>query len=93
MRYWLFNYGVQGVFDKAAGLVIGRARGYSDAEKAELDAMILETVVGQFGATDLMIVSNMDFGHTDPQWILPLGIRAELDSTAGSFRLLDPAVA
>ncbi len=93
VRYWLFNYGVQGAFDRASGLLIGRARAYTDAEKAELDTMILDTVVGQFGATDLTIVSNMDFGHTDPQWILPLGILAELDSTVGSFRLLEPAVA
>ena len=93
VRYWLFNYGVQGAFERASGLLVGRARGYSPAEKAELDAMIVDTVVGQFGATHLTIVTNMDFGHTDPQWILPLGVLAELDSEAGSFRLLEPAVA
>ena len=54
--------------------------------------MIVDTVVGQFGATDLTVVTNMDFGHTDPQWILPLGVLAELDTDAGSFRLLEPAV-
>jgi muramoyltetrapeptide carboxypeptidase LdcA involved in peptidoglycan recycling len=92
VRYWLFNYGVQGVFDWASAMIFGRARGYSDDEKIKLDEMIVETVVNQFGATDLTIVTNMDFGHTDPQWILPLGIRAELDNTAKSFRLLEPAV-
>ena len=91
-RYWLFNYGVQGVFDRAAGLLIGRARGYSDAEKAALDAMVQEVVAGQFGAVDLPIVTNMDFGHTDPQSIMPLGVLAELDSDACTFRLLEPAV-
>lgn len=92
VRYWLFNYGVQGVFERASGLLVGRARGYSEAQKAALDAMIVDTVVGQFGATDLTVVTNMDFGHTDPQWILPLGVLAELDTDAGSFRLLEPAV-
>lgn len=92
IRYWLFNYGLQGVFDRAAGLLIGRARDYTADEKAELDQMILETVVHQFGARDLPIITNMDFGHTDPQWILPLGISAELDCEQKSFRLLEAAV-
>jgi muramoyltetrapeptide carboxypeptidase LdcA involved in peptidoglycan recycling len=92
VRYWLFNYGIQGVFDYASALVVGRARGYSDDEKRGLDEMIRDTVVDQFGATNLTIVTNMDFGHTDPQWILPLGIRAEIDHAKQSFRLLEPAV-
>lgn len=91
VRYWLFNYGVQGVFERASGLLIGRARGYTDEEKAELDRMIIEVVVGEFSATNLTIVSNMDFGHTDPQWILPLGVRATLDCTTQTFRLVESA--
>ena len=89
---WLRNYGVQGVFDRVAAVLIGRARGYSDAEKAELDEMVLRVVAREFGAENLPIVTNLDFGHTDPQWILPLGIRAEVDTDARTFRLLEPAV-
>jgi len=92
VRAWLFNYGVQGVFDQLAGLLIGRARGYTDDEKAGLDDMILDTVVGQFGGRDVSIVTNMDFGHTDPQWILPLGVMAELDAPNRTFRLVESAV-
>lgn len=92
VRQWLFNYGVQGVFDQAAGLLIGRAHGYSDSEKTELDEMILKTVVDQFGAGAMPIVTNMDFGHTDPQWLLPLGITAEVNCEQQTFRLLEAAV-
>jgi muramoyltetrapeptide carboxypeptidase LdcA involved in peptidoglycan recycling len=92
VRYWLFNYGMQEVFDRAAGLIVGRARDYSPTEKLEFDTMIREVVVEQFGAADLAVVTNVDFGHTDPQWILPLGVRAELDVDQRSFRLLEPAV-
>ena len=92
VKYWLFNYGVQGVFERAAGLIIGRARDYTDDDKRELDQMIVDTVVGQFGARDLPIVTNMDFGHTDPQWILPLGITAELDCNRRTFALTEAAV-
>ena len=92
VRYWLLNYGVQGVFDKLSGLMVGRARGYSEVMSGALDVMIREVVVDMFGANDLPIVTNVDFGHTDPQWILPLGVLTELDPTAGSIRLVEPAV-
>jgi muramoyltetrapeptide carboxypeptidase LdcA involved in peptidoglycan recycling len=92
VRAWLFNYGIQGAFDSLAALLVGRARGYTDDEKAELDDAILGTVVGQFGGHDVSIVTNMDFGHTDPQWILPLGVMAELDPVGRTFRLVEPPV-
>ena len=53
--------------------------------------MIRSVVVDEFGAADLEIVGNMDFGHTDPQWILPLGVTAELEPLASTFRLVEPA--
>jgi muramoyltetrapeptide carboxypeptidase LdcA involved in peptidoglycan recycling len=92
VEYWLRNYGVQGVFDRVSALLVGRARDYTDAEKAELDETLVRVVGGEFGATGLPIVTNLDFGHTDPQWILPLGIRTEVDLDAQRIRLLEPAV-
>ncbi|MGV3616349.1 MAG: hypothetical protein ACO1SV_13530 [Fimbriimonas sp.] len=41
---------------------------------------------------ELPVLANADFGHTEPQWVLPLGIWAELDGNAGALRLLEPAV-
>jgi muramoyltetrapeptide carboxypeptidase LdcA involved in peptidoglycan recycling len=92
VRYWLFNYGVQGVFDRLSGLLVARARGYTDEQSAELDEVIRTVVVDEFGATDVAIVTNLDFGHTDPQWVLPLGVLAEIHPEAGTFRLVEPAV-
>ncbi|MEO5975461.1 MAG: S66 peptidase family protein [Ilumatobacteraceae bacterium] len=92
VRQWLFNYGVQGVFDQAVGLLIGRAHGYTDGEKSALDEMIFKTVVDQFGAASLPIITNLDFGHTDPQWLLPLGVSAEIDCEQRTLRLLEAAV-
>ena len=90
--YWLRNYGVQGVFDRVSAVLVGRARDYPDDAKADLDEMLVRVVAGEFGRPDLPIVTNLDFGHTDPQWILPLGVLAEVDADACSFRLLEPAV-
>ncbi|UPK73382.1 LD-carboxypeptidase [Nocardioidaceae bacterium SCSIO 66511] len=87
VRYWLRNYGSQGAFDQLAALWFGRARSYSDDEKTQLDASIVDVVVGEFGATDLPIVTNLDFGHTDPQWVLPLGVEVETDPLGRTLRL------
>jgi len=89
IKYILRNYGAQGIFDKINALLFGRARDYSDEEKMLLDKTILKIVKDEFGNENLTIVSNMNFGHTDPQIILPLGVRAELNCEKKDFRLVE----
>jgi muramoyltetrapeptide carboxypeptidase LdcA involved in peptidoglycan recycling len=92
VRRWLRNYGLQGVFECISGLLFGRPELYSREEKAALERVILDVVAGESGREDLPIVTNVDFGHTDPQLILPLGVRAEVDCEARRIRLLEPPV-
>ena len=92
VKRWLRSYGIQGVFEKIGGILFGRARGYTDAQKRELDEAIVSVVAGEFGKPELPVVTNMDFGHTDPQFIMPLGARAEIDSKNRRFRLLESPV-
>jgi muramoyltetrapeptide carboxypeptidase LdcA involved in peptidoglycan recycling len=68
---WLRNYGVQRMFEKVRGILFGRARGYSDEEKRELDQAIVSVVAKEFGRPELPVVSNIDFGHTDPNSYYP----------------------
>jgi len=89
VKWMLRNYGVQGIFDKISALLIGRARDYSEEEKKELDDNILKIVRDEFRNKHLPIITNMDFGHTDPQWILPLGIKAEIDCHKKEFKLIE----
>jgi muramoyltetrapeptide carboxypeptidase LdcA involved in peptidoglycan recycling len=89
VRYMLRNYGIQGVFDKISGLLFARARDYSEEEKKHLAETIVTVVATEFGRPDLPIIANMDFGHTDPQFILPLGIKAEVDCRNRTFRLVE----
>lgn len=91
VTYWLRNYAAQGVFDDASALLIGRARDYTTEQKHELDRAVLKVVADECGA-DLPVVTNLDFGHTDPQWILPLGCRLQVDPGLRTLRLLEPAV-
>ncbi|MCO4782330.1 MAG: LD-carboxypeptidase [Candidatus Cloacimonetes bacterium] len=85
----LRNYGMQGVFSQISALLIGRPIAYSTSEKHALNRYCLQVVRDEFGCKNLAIVTNMDFGHTDPQWILPLGVEAEIDCTKQSFKLVE----
>ena len=46
----------------------------------------------EFGVGDIPLVTNMDFGHTDPKLILPIGAIAEVDPHRKRFRLLEKSV-
>lgn len=92
VRRWLRNYGLQGIFEQVEAVLFGRARGYSDEQKRELDRVLISVVGEEFSRPDLPVVSNLDFGHTDPQFILPLGVKAEVDPAGKRFRLLESPV-
>jgi len=89
VKLMLRNYGMQGIFDKISALLIGRPRDYSEEEKKKLNKNILDIVNVEFKNSTLPIITNMDFGHTDPQWILPLGIKAEIDCIKKEFKLME----
>jgi len=93
VRYWLRNYGTQGVLGRITGLLFGRPVDYTEEEKLKFEESVLSVVRGEFGRDDIPIVSDMDFGHTDPQFIMPLGIEAEIDSDSKQFVITEPATA
>ncbi len=43
------------------------------------------------GLTSLPVITRMDFGHTDPKFILPIGVVAEVDCDLRQIRLIDSA--
>ena len=40
----------------------------------------------------LPIVTDMDFGHTAPQFTLPIGCRARINGTEQEFQIIQSAV-
>ena len=70
---------MQGILPRLKGLLVARPKSYSSDEKCELDKEILKIAVGEFDCRDLNIVSNLEFGHTDPRHILPLGVDMKID--------------
>ncbi|WP_143568839.1 MULTISPECIES: S66 family peptidase [Streptomyces] len=75
-----------GLLDGVEGLVLGRPRGWSDAQREQLERIVLDVCHG----TAFPIVTEFEFGHTDPVLTLPTGVPVELDNT--TLTLLEPSV-
>ncbi len=58
----------------------------------EYDAALRQVVSEEEGLTDLPIITRMDFGHTDPMFVLPYGVLAEIDCEAQTFAILESGV-
>ena len=44
------------------------------------------------GSPGWPIVTNMDFGHTDPMLVLPYGVMARIDCDRRQFEIIERAV-
>jgi muramoyltetrapeptide carboxypeptidase LdcA involved in peptidoglycan recycling len=84
----LQDYENMGTLAQVAGLLVGRPRGYTDEQKQVLDAVLLERT----RRYHFPIVTGADFGHTWPQFTLPIGCMARLDATAQAFTVLEAGV-
>lgn len=84
----LMDYENMGVFARIKGLLVGRPMKYSEAERESLRQVLLERTQA-FG---FPVVADMDFGHTAPQFSLPLGCRALIDTAQKRFEILESAV-
>jgi muramoyltetrapeptide carboxypeptidase len=77
-----------GVWERAAGLAVGRCHPASQIASDELDRMLRAATRG----TEIPVAVDFDFGHTEPHCTLPWGVRARLDADAPSLALLEAAV-
>jgi len=49
-------------------------------------------VVRESGRGDLPVVAGLDYGHTSPMGVLPLGCRAHVDPVARTITVIDAGV-
>ncbi|KAI1136230.1 peptidase [Hypoxylon sp. FL0543] len=83
----------QGVFEEAAGLVIGRPFGYDSPEmREEYIGVVRELLCEGPLAKNFPILFNIDIGHTTPIATLPFDALATLDSEEDKFAILESAV-
>jgi muramoyltetrapeptide carboxypeptidase LdcA involved in peptidoglycan recycling len=61
---------------------------YTEEEKRQLREVVLERTRGY----TFPIVTDMDFGHTAPQFTVPIGCCARIDAESQRFEVIDAAV-
>ncbi|HEV2855717.1 MAG TPA: S66 peptidase family protein [Thermoanaerobaculia bacterium] len=89
----LRSYAAMGILKKLAGILLGRPGGpVTVADFGGYEDALIQVVVREEGLTELPIVTRMDFGHTDPMFVLPQGVRARIDCGAGRFSIVEGAV-
>ena len=82
-----------GCLQPLAGILLGRPGGQVDpALFPDYAGTLCRTVREEYGLRELPIVSNMDFGHTDPMMVLPMGVRMRIDSERRELSILEAAV-
>lgn len=102
IKYWLRTFGANGILENLKGILFGRPGGEFRAHEKEERDRYLESyekydeiflqVCKEYDCQNLAIVTNMDFGHSVPQLILPYGTLAEIDPVAKKVSILEAAV-
>ncbi|QFG00235.1 LD-carboxypeptidase [Psychrobacillus glaciei] len=89
IEYWLRNYGSQGILQNAKGIVFGKP--LKEKYLEEYKESILR-IMKELDLNDLPILYNMNFGHTEPKFVLPYGVMAEIDCENVAFSILESGV-
>jgi muramoyltetrapeptide carboxypeptidase LdcA involved in peptidoglycan recycling len=86
----LRNYAATGILERISGIIIGRCANLPENEQDRYDQAFMH-VIQKECHLNIPIISQMDFGHTDPMFLLPYGAQAEIDASDGSFAILENA--
>ena len=86
-------FAAAGVLKELSGILFGRPGGQVPVEQfSAYDEAVTQVVVNEEKLTDVPIVTRMDFGHTDPMTVLPLGVECEIDCDAERVSIHENAV-
>ncbi len=90
----LRTFAAIGMLSQLSAILVGRPGGTIPEEQySAYDETIQQVVATEYGLTELPIVTNMDFGHTDPMMVLPYGLQAQVDCEQQTITILEAAVA
>lgn len=88
---WLRHFAALGILERISALLFSRPEGESLRNTLALyDAIRDELVVA--GRSDLPFVANLDYGHSSPMGVLPLGRQMLVDPQQRRLSIVEPAV-
>ena len=93
VKYILRSYASMRILQNLSGILFARPGGDISPDRfREYDEVLQRVITEEEGLSELPIITHMDFGHTDPMFVLPYGVRAEIDCDARKFTILESAV-
>ena len=79
--------------ERLGGILLGRPGGAVDPDKfGDYEQALVDTIRNEFNLVDMPMVTNMDFGHTDPMFVMPIGVNACINSMDETISINESAV-
>jgi len=85
------NISLTGHLEKLAAILVARPCNTPIKQHPEYAKSVIQAVREEAGL-DIPIVSNMDFGHTDPFLTIPYGLNICIDSEHETIKVTQSAV-
>jgi muramoyltetrapeptide carboxypeptidase LdcA involved in peptidoglycan recycling len=92
VAHWLRGFAAIGIIERIAALVFSRPEDRSLRETLELYTAVRAELIDA-GRPELPFVANLDYGHSSPMGVLPLGRRMTVDPVAQRLSIDEAAVA
>ncbi|SHH79534.1 S66 family peptidase [Virgibacillus chiguensis] len=89
VKRWLRNYAAQGILHVVNGMIFAKPQQEKYYEEYKT---IIGTVLQEYDLEHLPVLFNLNFGHTEPKFILPYGAMAEMNCEAKTFSILESGV-
>lgn len=89
VEYWLRNYGTQGILQQAKGIIFGKPQNEKYYEEYKES---IRVIMKELSLENLPVLYNLNFGHTEPKFVLPYGAMAEINCENRTFSILDSGV-
>lgn len=89
--HWLRSFAALGILERIGALLFSRPEDRSLRETLELYEVVRTELVAA-GRPDLPFVANLDFGHSSPMGVLPLGVHMTVDPQQQQISINQAAV-
>ncbi|HZG46997.1 MAG TPA: LD-carboxypeptidase [Allosphingosinicella sp.] len=84
---------LSGILGRVAGVVFGQCTGCNQGGSLLGGFTVSEVLEHHLTPLRIPAFEGALLGHIPDQWSFPIGIRAEIDASAGTIRMLEPTVA
>ncbi len=72
------NLGIGGILERINGLAFGRFRCYTSGQRNDVMKRVGRVLSTEFGLSETPLMEGIDFGHTDPCFPIPVGVRSRI---------------